>query len=63
MPRKKELIRKHFRVAIFGSARIKSPDPEYKQVFRLAKMIASVGIDIVTGGGPGLMDAASKGHH
>ena len=53
----------HFRVAIFGSARIKKDDARYKQVFRLAKMIAEEKMDIVTGGGPGLMNAASKGHH
>ncbi|MBT7237632.1 LOG family protein [Candidatus Woesearchaeota archaeon] len=53
----------HFRVAIFGSARIKKGDPRYKQVHLLAKMIAKESMDIVTGGGPGLMDSASKGHH
>lgn len=59
----KKLIKKHFRVAIFGSARIKKGDPTYKIVYNLAKKIASEGIDIVTGGGPGLMDAANHGHH
>ena len=53
----------HFRVAIFGSARIKKGDPNYKLIFNLAKMISSAGMDIVTGGGPGLMTAASEGHH
>lgn len=62
MPKKKE-EKKYFRVAIFGSARIKRGDPRYKLVYTLAKMIASKGIDIVTGGGPGLMDAANNGHH
>jgi len=52
----------HFRVAIFGSARIKPNDPRYNQIFALAKMIAADGMDIVTGGGPGLMEAANKGH-
>lgn len=52
----------HFRVAIFGSARIKPNDPRYKQIYSLAKMIAAEGMDIVTGGGPGLMEAANKGH-
>ena len=54
---------KHFRVAIFGSARIKKGDPNYNLVYALAKMISSAGMDIVTGGGPGLMNAASEGHH
>lgn len=55
--------KKHFRVAIFGSARSKKTHPSYKLVFNLAKMIAKQRIDVVTGGGPGLMDAASRGHH
>jgi hypothetical protein len=53
---------KNFRVAIFGSARIKPNDATYKQIYNLAKMIAKEGIDVVTGGGPGLMEAANKGH-
>jgi uncharacterized protein (TIGR00730 family) len=53
----------HFRVAIFGSARLSKGDVRYKQVFSLAKMIAKAEMDVVTGGGPGLMDAASRGHH
>ena len=52
----------HFRVAIFGSARLKPNDPRYKQIERLAKMIAKEGVDVVTGGGPGIMEAANKGH-
>jgi uncharacterized protein (TIGR00730 family) len=58
-----ELRREHFRVVIFGSARIQEDDPWYKLVYNLSKLIASAGWDVVTGGGPGLMDAASKGHH
>jgi uncharacterized protein (TIGR00730 family) len=54
---------KHFRVAIFGSARIKKGDPNYNLVYTLAKMISGAGMDIVTGGGPGLMNATSEGHH
>jgi uncharacterized protein (TIGR00730 family) len=57
-----ELIQKHFRVAIFGSARITSNDQAYTQIYELAKLIAAENIDIVTGGGPGIMDAANKGH-
>lgn len=53
----------HFRVALFGSARIKPNDPRYNQIYSLARMIAEEGMDIVTGGGPGLMEAANKGHH
>ena len=53
---------RHFHVTIFGSARIKKGDPRYNQIFTLAKMIGENGIDVVTGGGPGIMEAASLGH-
>ena len=53
----------HYRVAIFGSARIKPNDDNYKTVQSLAHELGSLGIDVVTGGGPGLMEAANKGHH
>jgi len=62
MPIKDELGKKDFRVSIFGSGRVKRGDPEYKQIHTLAKMLAEKGIDIVTGGGPGLMEAANMGH-
>ncbi len=52
----------HFRVAIFGSARIKRDDEIYKQVRDLAHAIGKQDIDLVTGGGPGLMEAANFGH-
>src|SRR5262249_15628841 len=50
-----------FRVCIFGSARIRPEDPVYQMVYRLAKSLAKLGVDIVTGGGPGLMEAANRG--
>jgi len=53
---------KHFHVTIFGSARIKDNDKYYKEIYKLAKMIGENGMDIVTGGGPGIMEAANKGH-
>lgn len=56
-------IKNRFRIAIFGSARIKKGQQRYNLIYNLAKEIAEQGIDIVTGGGPGLMDAASRGHH
>lgn len=57
-----ELKKPDFRVTLFGSARVKKGDPTYKLVHTLAKMIGQEGMDIVTGGGPGLMEAASAGH-
>ncbi|MBI4975509.1 LOG family protein [Candidatus Peregrinibacteria bacterium] len=58
----KELRKNDFRISIFGSARVKSGNKIYKDTFKLAKEIAKHGFDIVTGGGPGLMEAANKGH-
>lgn len=60
---KKELKRDRFRVSIFGSSRIKKNDPLYQQVHQLAKMLGQRGIDVVTGGGPGIMEAANTGHN
>ncbi|MBD3270397.1 LOG family protein [Candidatus Peregrinibacteria bacterium] len=57
-----EKKKKRFRVAIFGSARTKRDDQVYREVFDLAKKIGENGYDVVTGGGPGLMEAANAGH-
>jgi uncharacterized protein (TIGR00725 family) len=57
-----ELYERHFRVAIFGSARIEKDQPAYCEVYKLAHMLAAENIDVVTGGGPGIMEAACKGH-
>ena len=51
----------HYRVAIFGSARITEGDKDYQDVFAIAKGLSEAGCDIVTGGGPGLMQAANAG--
>ncbi|MFH1802063.1 MAG: LOG family protein [archaeon] len=58
-----ELKRKRFRVSIFGSSRIKRNGQTYKQVHELAKRLGERGIDVVTGGGPGIMAAANLGHN
>ncbi|MEA5574631.1 hypothetical protein VB733_26545, partial [Calothrix sp. UHCC 0171] len=55
-------MKPHYRVAIFGSARLKQQDPEYIDVFNIAQGLAKSGFDIITGGGPGLMEAANAGH-
>src|SRR3972149_6534325 len=48
-------------IALFGDASVKSDSPLYKQAFDVAKLVASEGFTIVNGGGPGVMDAATKG--
>jgi len=51
----------HYRVTIFGSARISEGDEQYQDVYSIARGLAAEGFDIVTGGGPGLMQAANAG--
>ncbi|MBU6202015.1 MAG: TIGR00730 family Rossman fold protein [Acidobacteria bacterium] len=48
-------------VTVFGSARIGSGDPVYAQTREVAARLAARGFSIVTGGGPGLMEAANRG--
>jgi hypothetical protein len=50
-----------YRVTIFGSARIAPGDEAYEQVKGLAARLSALGCDILTGGGPGLMQAANEG--
>src|SRR3989344_4667591 len=54
--------RKHFKVIVFGSSRVKMYDSTYKTVSHLAQMLGERGMDVVTGGGPGRMQAAKEGH-
>jgi uncharacterized protein (TIGR00730 family) len=53
--------RHRYRVTIFGSARAKEGSPGYEETKRLAAALAELGCDIITGGGPGLMQAANEG--
>jgi uncharacterized protein (TIGR00730 family) len=50
-----------YRVTIFGSARAKPGTLVYEECKRLAAGLAEMGCDIITGGGPGLMQAANEG--
>jgi uncharacterized protein (TIGR00730 family) len=50
-----------YRVTIFGSARAKPGSFVYDEVKRVAAALAGMGCDIITGGGPGLMQAANEG--
>ncbi len=51
----------HFRVCIFGSARIRPDDEIYEITRAVARHLGREGIDVLTGGGPGLMEAANRG--
>lgn len=53
--------RDRYRVTIFGSARAQPGTFAYEEVKRVAAALAEMGCDIITGGGPGLMQAANEG--
>ena len=53
--------RERYRVTIFGSARAQPGTYVYDEVKRVAAALAEMGCDIITGGGPGLMQAANEG--
>lgn len=48
-------------VSIFGSARTKPDNPYYKLALDIARMLTEEGYGIITGGGPGIMEAGNKG--
>ncbi len=57
-----EILRKHGLAAtVYGSARTNPKDPYYKAAEELSAMLAKKGFTIITGGGPGIMEAANVG--
>ncbi len=50
-----------FGISIFGSARAPADDPYYQSAYDIARRLAGEGYSIITGGGPGIMEAANKG--
>jgi len=48
-------------VTIFGSARAAAGSPDYEMARRIARRLAELGFAIITGGGPGIMEAANRG--
>ncbi len=54
-------------ISIFGSARLRPSNPYYQKTTEIAKLLSENGFTIITGGGPGIMEAANKGaflkHH
>jgi len=61
LTRLRRTTRQNYRVTIFGSARLKLGSFAYDSVKRLAAELTKMGCDIMSGGGPGLMQAANEG--
>lgn len=56
-----QLIKIRGAVTIFGSARTGVDQPAYADAERLGRLLAEAGVPVITGGGPGVMEAANKG--
>lgn len=50
-------------VTVFGSSRIGEDSPEYRMGMELGKALAKIGYSVLTGGGPGVMEAVNRGAH
>ncbi|MDD5300639.1 MAG: TIGR00730 family Rossman fold protein [Gallionella sp.] len=55
------LNRIHPAVTVFGSARTKPDQPYYKLTEEIARLLSDAGFSVISGGGPGIMEAANKG--
>ena len=55
------LSKYHPSVSIFGSTRVKPGDEVYKTAEQIGQLLAENGFGVITGGGPGVMEAANKG--
>ncbi len=61
LTRLRRTTRQNYRVTIFGSARLQPGTMAYDSVKQLASELTKMGCDIMSGGGPGLMQAANEG--
>src|SRR5947207_1113607 len=61
LTRFRRTTRQNYRVTIFGSARLQPGTYAYEEVKKLAAELTKMGCDIISGGGPGLMQAANEG--
>ncbi|MBY4896474.1 TIGR00730 family Rossman fold protein [Cupriavidus sp. AU9028] len=50
-------------VSIYGSARLREDSPYYQQTIDIARLFSDAGFAVISGGGPGIMEAANKGAH
>ncbi len=50
-------------ITVFGSARTKPNERNYKEAVRMGRLLAENGYGVLTGGGPGIMEAANRGAH
>ena len=50
-------------VSLFGSARTAPDDPMYEAAVETARLLAQAGLTVITGGGPGIMEAGNRGAH
>lgn len=50
-------------VSVFGSSRVTENDPVYQMGVQLGRLLAEAGFAVITGGGPGAMEAANRGAH
>lgn len=56
-----KLAQVHPAVSLFGSARIKAGTPYYEKTETISRMLSDAGFSVISGGGPGLMEACNKG--
>lgn len=61
LTRLRRTTRQNYRATIFGSARLQPGSVAYEQVKKLAAELTKMGCDIISGGGPGIMQAANEG--
>ncbi|MET3447801.1 uncharacterized protein (TIGR00730 family) [Ralstonia sp. 1138] len=50
-------------VSIYGSARLREDSPYYERTIEIARLFSDAGFAVISGGGPGIMEAANKGAH
>ncbi|MWL88058.1 TIGR00730 family Rossman fold protein [Cupriavidus sp. SW-Y-13] len=50
-------------VSIYGSARLREDSPYYQKTIEIARLFSDAGFAVISGGGPGIMEAANKGAH